>query len=163
MDFKCYVRMDIDHFEELVHLFKPISTKARYQHERMYKLIRVDFLHQAAFASAARFHYPPSCCKMLEFFGLFWVFSEFDRIKAKMFQQIYWRSWDMQVFSCFLTCNIRFLLPKWKKNSNWFEFLFCFSNKTFSEKSCKTKKFNMGTRWSIYWRLQHISYFVTIT
>ena len=35
------------------------------------------------------------------------------------------------------------------KISNQFDF-FCFSNKNVYEKSCKTKKINMGTRWNIY-------------
>ena len=78
------------------------------------KLIRVVFLHQTAFASAARFHYPRSCCKIfcLECFGSFWTFSEFDWIKEKMFHKIYSSCRGMWVFSCFLTCNIRFWLLK---------------------------------------------------
>ena len=103
------------------------------------------FLHQTAFASAARFHYPPSCCKMfwIACFGLLWTFGEFDWIKEKIFQQIYSRCGDTWIFACFLTCNIRFLLLKQKKNQTDLIF-FCFSNKKLRKKVAKQKNLTWG-------------------
>ena len=49
-----------------------------------------------------------------------------------------------------------------KQKLNQFEFFFVLETKKISEKVAKTKKFNMGTRSNIYWRLQHISFFVAI-
>ena len=79
--FKDYVRMDVDQFEELVHLLIPFATKA--------------------------------------------PFGKFDWIKGKMFQKIYSRCRDTWVFSCFLTCIIRFLFLK-QKNKKSNQFFVCF-------------------------------------
>ena len=108
------------------------------------------FLHQTAFASVARFHYPPSCCKMvwIEYFGLFWTVGEFDWIKEKMFHKIYSRCGDTWVFSCFLTCNIRFLLLKLKKKKKFkLIWIFCVcvsATKKFRKKILKQRNLTWG-------------------
>ena len=100
--FKDYARMDVDQFEELVHLLIPFAKKA--------------------------------------------PFGKFDWIKGKMFQKIYSRCRDTWVFSCFLTCNIRFLfLKQKKKNQISFLFvLFCFSSKNFRAKVTKQRNLTWG-------------------
>ena len=110
------------------------------------------FLHQTAFASAARFHYPRSCCKIFwtKCFGLFWTLGEFDWIKEKMFQKIYSRCGDTWVFSYFLTCNIRFLLLKQQQKIQrsliFFCLLFVFVSPTkhFRKKVAKQRNLTWG-------------------
>ena len=64
-------------------------------------------------------------------------------------------------FRMFSHLQHKIFVAETKKKSNWFDF-FLFQQQKIEEKSCKTKKLNVGTRWNIYLWLQHISFFVAI-
>ena len=69
---------------------------------------------------------------------------DFRSSREKMFQKIYSRCGDTWVFSCFLSCNIRFLLLKQQQKSNQFDFFFVSATKNFRKKVAKQRNLTWG-------------------